>query len=306
MIKDPRDEGGAISSQSIDSSAPTQPVRVVKPKRRVPGRRLKAVRRGFILGLMLSVYLLFPGRINVLILGIDRTPPGSSVGRSDTLILTTAIPLRGYLGVLSIPRDLWVTIPGVGENRINAAHFFAEANLPGSGPDASVSTVAMNFGLDLDYYIRFQFEGFRDFVDALGGIPVELEQPVGKLPAGSYLLDGEQALAFVRDRTGADDFSRMEHGQMFLKAVLKRIVHPITWPRLPLALAKAFAMVDSNLPLWQWPRYIFTWLRGGSGAIDARLITREMVQGFTTSEGAQVLAPDWSRINPVLFDMFGQ
>lgn len=304
--QDPQINSGVNHSQPYDPSAPTQPVKVVSSVRRVRGRRLNAIRRGLFLGILLGVYFLFPGRINVLMLGIDRTPPGSAVGRTDTLILTTAIPLQGYLGVLSIPRDLWVAIPEVGENRINAAHFFAEASQPDSGPAASVATVAQNFGLDLHYYIRFQFDGFRGFIDALGGIPIELDQQVAKLPAGSHLLNGEQSLAFVRDRTGTDDFSRMEHGQMFMKAVMRHMLHPATWPRLPLALAKALATIDSNMPFWQWPRYIFTWIRVGPETIDARLITREMVRGFTTSEGAQVLAPDWSRINPVLLEMFGQ
>jgi LCP family protein required for cell wall assembly len=284
----------------------TQPSRAHAPTRARRSRRLKAIRLGLLLGLLLGLYLFFPGRINVLLLGIDRTPVGSAVGRSDSLILTTAMPHRGYFGMLSIPRDLWVAIPGFGENRINTAHFFAEADQPDSGPDASVMTVAQNFGLDLDFYIRLQFDGFRSFVDALGGVPMTLDRPVGKLPAGEIILNGEQALAFVRDRMGSDDFIRMEHGQAFLKALLGRIMSPIVWPRLPVALFKLASSMDSNLPIWIWPRYAITWLRAGAGGIDARLITREMAPGFTTSEGAQVLAPDWSRINPVLLDMFGQ
>ena len=76
-----------------------------------------------------------PGRVNVLILGLDTREPGSNLGRSDTMILTTFLPAEPYVGLLSIPRDLWVIIPGWGENRINAAHFFAESEFPGSGPD---------------------------------------------------------------------------------------------------------------------------------------------------------------------------
>jgi LCP family protein required for cell wall assembly len=284
----------------------TQPSHAYAPAHTRWYRRFRAVRLGVVLGLVLGFYLFFPGRINVLLLGIDRTPVGSAVGRSDSLILTTAMPHRGYFGMLSIPRDLWVTIPGYGVNRINAAHFFAEADRPGSGPGASVATVAQNFGLDLDFYIRLQFDGFRSFVDAMGGVPITLEQSVGKLPAGEIVLSGEQALAYVRDRTGTDDFIRMAHGQAFLKALLGHIKNPIIWPRLPVAFFKLALAIDSNLPIWIWPRYAINWLRAGPEGIDSRLINREMAQGFTTSEGAQVLAPDWNRINPVLLDMFGQ
>jgi LCP family protein required for cell wall assembly len=296
----------ANAASMIEPTADTQPTQVQQPARSGRRRRFKAVRLGILLGVLLGGYLIFPGRINVLLMGIDRTPQGSAAGRSDTLILSTASPLQGYLGVLSIPRDLWVTIPGVGENRINAAHFFAEADVPGSGPGASVATVARNFGLELEYYIRIQFDGFRAFVDGIGGVPIVLENPVGKFPAGALVLDGELALAFVRDRTAGDDFSRMGNAQVFLKALQDHLIRPLVWPRLPMALIRLTSAIDSNLPIWVWPRYLFSWLRAGSEGIDARLIVREMVRGFTTNTGAQVLEPDWSRINPMLMEMFGQ
>ena len=65
----------------------------------------------------------------------------------DTIILTTFNPWKPNVGMLSIPRDLWVNIPGVGENRINTAHFFAEANDPGSGPSATMDTIEAEFWL---------------------------------------------------------------------------------------------------------------------------------------------------------------
>jgi polyisoprenyl-teichoic acid--peptidoglycan teichoic acid transferase len=82
-----------------------------------------------ILALLLVValagYFFFPLRTNVLLLGADRTEGSEAYGRTDTIILTTVIPLQPYVGMLSIPRDLWVPIPGHGENRINTAHFYA-------------------------------------------------------------------------------------------------------------------------------------------------------------------------------------
>jgi LCP family protein required for cell wall assembly len=284
----------------------TQPTRVARWGHQRKWRISRAFRLGIVLGLVFGTYLFFPGRINVLLLGIDRTPENSAVGRSDTLMLTTTLPLQGYFGMLSIPRDLWVAIPDHGENRINTAHFFAEAESPGTGPDASVETIVTNFGIDLEYYIRIQFDGFRSFIDALGGMPIDLESPVGEIPAGAYILDGEQALAFVRERSGGDDFTRMANGQTFVKAVLEHMIHPTTWPRLPIAMVQLYSAMDSNLPAWIWPRYVFALSRLGLQAIDARMISRDMVKGFSTSEGAQVLAPEWNRINPLLLEMFGQ
>jgi LCP family protein required for cell wall assembly len=261
---------------------------------------------GVVLGLATGLYLLAPFRTNVLLLGIDRAPEGTALGRSDTIILTTFVPLEPYVGMLSVPRDLWVTIPGRGENRINAAHFFAESDRPGSGPDAAVETVRSNFGVDVDHYLRIRFDGFRRFVDALGGVEVTLSETMAGYEAGRHVLNGEQALAFVRNRQGTDDFFRLARGQLFLKAVFAQVLRPTTWPRLPGAALALFLAVDSDLPPWEWPRLGLTLLRAGPEGIDARTITHEMVHPFTTSGGAAVLAPDWTRINPVLMEMFGQ
>jgi LCP family protein required for cell wall assembly len=274
------------------------------------GRRrggcLSVLLPGVLLGILLSVYLLAPIRTNILLLGIDRAPEGSDAARTDTMVLTTIVPTKPYIGMLSIPRDLWVSIPGYGENRINAAHFFAEAQQPGSGPEAAMGVVRATFGVDVDDYVRLRFDGLESFVNALGGIEIDLAEPMSGYAAGSHVLDGTQALAFVRDRAGSDDFARMARGQLFLRSVLKMMARPLTWPRLPLAIPALLGSVDTDVPLWQWPRLGLAILRAGPEGIDARVITREMAHGFTTQGGAQVLAPDWSQINPMLLEMFGQ
>src|SRR5690606_39616231 len=78
--------------------------------------------------MLLALYFLFPSRTNILVLGIDYTDPNNAVARSDTIILTTINPLQPYVGMLSIPRDLWVSIPGFGKHtdrkstRLNSSH----------------------------------------------------------------------------------------------------------------------------------------------------------------------------------------
>ena len=256
---------------------------------------------------LLGALTLLPGRTNILVLGLDSREPGSNVGRSDTLILSTFVPRQPYVGLLSIPRDLWVTLPnGYGENRINTAHFFAEAEMPGSGPEAAMETVRQNFGVDVHHYVRIRFDGFLDLVDLLGGVEIELAEPMSGYPAGKHLLDSEQALAFVRDRAGSDDFYRMQRGQIFLKGIMKRVLSPEVLPRLPKLIPLMWAMVDTDVPVIKWPQLLITLLRIGTDGLDTRTITREMTFPFTTSEGAQVLGPNWAAINPVLLEMFGQ
>jgi polyisoprenyl-teichoic acid--peptidoglycan teichoic acid transferase len=259
-----------------------------------------------VLTLVVALFTLLPGRTNVLIIGIDRAPEGTALGRSDTIILTTFVPINSYVGMLSIPRDLWVTIPGVGENRINTAHFFAESELSGQGPLAAIDTVRYNFGVGVDYYIRINFEGLKEIVEAMGGLEIELEKATGGYGPGQHKLDGDQALAFVRDRDGTDDFFRMERGQLFLKSFIKQNLKPTSWLRLPAVATVILRTVDTNIPIWKFPKIAISVLIIGTENIDNRVITRDMVHPTTTASGAQVLIPNWAKINPVLLEMFGQ
>jgi LCP family protein required for cell wall assembly len=253
------------------------------------------------------VYLLLPLRTNVLILGLDSRSDEGVVSRTDTNIILSVIPLQPEVNMLSIPRDLWVDIPYFGENRINTAHFFAEANQADSGPAMAMETVRQNFGLTIDYYVRLRFDGFKDIVDAMGGINLELSEPMSGYEAGKHHLNGEEALAFVRDRKGTDDFYRMERGQMMVVSAVKRMMNPLVWFRLPWIIGAVTDSIDTDIPVWEMPRLGVAVIRGViSGKLDNRTITREMVTPITTADGAAVLVPNWQAINPVLMELFGE
>jgi len=250
--------------------------------------------------------MVLPGRTNVILMGIDARDTNTNLGRTDTLILATiqTAPIKPYIGILSIPRDLWVVIPGHGENRINSAYFFAEIEQTGSGPQATMNTIDHNFNVKPDYFVQINFEEFRTFVELLGGVEISLPRPMSGYPEGTQYMDGDQALAFVRDRMGSDDFFRMERGQLFLKALWRKMLTPSTLLRLPEMIPTINATLDTDIPVWQWPPLIYSILRVGPEGIDARTITREMVQPFTTSGGAQVLSPNWDLIRPLINELF--
>lgn len=252
-----------------------------------------------------ALYLFFPYNTRLLLLGVDRAADGSFTGRADTIMLLQVNPLKPDVALLSIPRDLWVPIPGYGENRINTAHFFAEANQSGSGPRATIEVVEANFGVRVRSYARVRFDDFKYVIDAMGGVDINLAEAMGGLPAGRHHLNGEQALAFARDRKGTDDFFRMNQGQFILVATARQMINPLTWPRIPAMTAAFFQAVDTNLPIWEWPRIGLALLRSGMDGVDHRTVNREMVTPVVTQEGAQVLVPNWDAIRPVVAEMFG-
>lgn len=290
----------------LDITQPTRRMDRLQPVQAIPVRG-KARRRGHLALLLLILFYFFaPLRTNILLLGTDDSPQRGAVGRTDTIILATIVPLKPYVGLLSIPRDLWVTVPNVGEQRINTAYFFAESSRPGSGPRAALQTVRENFGVPVRYYAVLHMTGLRAVVDSLGGVAIQLEAPMGGLPAGTHYLDGTAALAFVRERSSSDDFSRMLRAQILLGAIFRKVLQPAVWRSLPVFVVSSTQVIDTNIPLWQWPRLGFALLRALLFGIDSQTITRAMVQPFQTSQGAQVLAPNWDAIDPLLREMFGR
>lgn len=284
------------------AALPARPLPAPKPSKKRKIGPFGCLLTGFLL--LALLYLIAPIRTNILLLGVDRTPDGTALGRTDTIILMSVNPLLPTVNWLSIPRDLWVAIPGYGENRINTAHFFAEADTPGSGPTLSRRTIEQNFGIRVPYYVRVQFDGFKNVVTAMGGVTVRLEEPMAGYPEGSHHLDADQALAFVRDRKGADDFFRMKNTQVFLKSAILQGISPASWPRYPAIFSAVFQAIRTNLPIWEWPRIGLALVRASVTGMNTQTITREMVNPWTTSEGANVLLPDYAQINALMKEMF--
>lgn len=249
------------------------------------------------IALFSAIYFFFPQNTTILILGLDRALEENTwYSRSDTIIISQLKMVSGEVAMLSIPRDLWVTIPDHGENRINTAHYFAEINNPGTGPQAAIQTIEVNFGVTLDHYVRLKLEEFPRLIDAMGGITLELDETMGGLEAGTHKLDGTEALAFVRDRAGTDDFFRMKQGQVFLNAVIDRLKKPGAWIRFPMILGTAQSLVDTDIPVWLWPRLVMVLMRGIPEQLTAETLGRDMVNPYITAGGANVLLPNWEMI----------
>ncbi len=256
--------------------------------------------------------------VNILILGIDRRPGQGYVVRSDTMILVAVRPDEPRISLLSIPRDLYVHVPGRGEGRINTAHFWGENEAEGKGPVLAMQTVAQNFGVPVHHYVRLDFDGFRAMVDGVGGIDIVVEEPIVdnayptedygttriEIPAGPQHMDGETALRYARSRHGSSDFERTERQQQVLHALAQRLLDPRVWPRLPSAYWTTMSYIDTDLTSDQIKKFALTLRRVGADNIDHHVIGREMVQSGTTPSGGAVLHPKWELIRPLVTEWF--
>ncbi len=221
------------------------------------------------------------------------------------MILTTIPPVVPYIHMLSIPRDLWVDIPGHYQNRINTAHFFAELEKEGSGPNAAANVVAQSFGVAKPLTIRIKTDGFQKVVEAMGGVTVYLPVDMSGMDAGEHELDATQALRFVRDRTGSDDFFRQGRAQIFLKGAFKKMINPVNWWRIPGMVKALNESITSNVPIIYYPRIGYSVMVSFVKGFDMQSLDRyNMVQPWVTNEGAQVLLPVWENINPLIEKYF--
>lgn len=186
-----------------------------------------------------------PNAVNIVLLGSDTRSSSGKGGRSDTIILVHVDPDEDFLSMLSIPRDLRVIVPGHGYQKINAAYAYG-------GPALLIRTIQSSVGVDLDHYVKVDFNAFKEITDALGGVymDVDREYDDGKiqLDPGYQLLDGQNALRFCRTRHDSNyDFGRMERQQRFLAAVREQAMGWNLAFKLPSLVSATFSNVDTDL-----------------------------------------------------------
>jgi LCP family protein required for cell wall assembly len=229
-----------------------------------------------ILALML-VYLVVPfGGQRVVLLGSDARAGEAS--RSDTIVVTKA---GG--GMLAVPRDTLVDIPGVGEDKINAA--FASG-----GPELTVDTLENLTGVRINDYVIVHFGGVEEIVDALGGITIEVDKPVrvgidGRrvyIPAGTQTLDGTQALAYVRYRGGPTaDIGRIGRQQKFLRELAHESTSPAKLPRLPATARATWRNIDTNMNILEAARFAVRTRLSGVGDAELYPGTPQYIGGIS-------------------------
>ena len=247
-------------------------------------------------------------RVTVLVMGLDYRDwlAGEGAPRSDTMILLSVDPITRTAAMLSIPRDLWVQIPGFDYNRINTAYMLGEAyRMPGGGPGLAVKTVENLIGVPIQYFAVNDFHTFEKMIDEIGGIDVLVTERIKIAPIGrdahwldpkAYHLDGPDALAYARIRKATgDDFGRATRQQQVIMAILDRVVGlnmvPTLLAKAPTLYQQLASGVRTNMSLDEivslgWLAVQIPRANIKSGVIEPP----KMVGFYTRPDGAKVLS----------------
>lgn len=255
---------------------------------------------------------------NVLLVGLDELPGQKYAGRPDTIVVAALSEKDGHLGLISIPRDLYVEIPGHGMDRINATFSVARSRNEAS-LDLLARVLSNTLKLPISHKIALNLSGFERVIDALGGVEVDVPCPITdnfldsrtesgrrllRVEAGPQHLDGITAGLYVRSRHGRSDFSRARRQQAVLFGIKQRFEQVAGLMRLPQFLEELAPLVTSDMTRVD--------LLGVARAATA--IKPENIHGLVlgakqakphyTEDGKAVLLPDFGEIDRSLSQLF--
>jgi LCP family protein required for cell wall assembly len=261
-----------------------------------------------------------PGRINILLIGIDGVNNNYyRAARSDTIIMLGVNFASKTANMLSIPRDLWVPLPGLSQvpaDRINTAYHYGELyGVPGGGPAELEGVISSTFGLRVDRYVTVDFDAFIQGIDAVGGVDINIPKPlhdpayplrdgsgtiVIDFPAGDVHMDGATALIYARIRHDSSDFTRMRRQQQVLFAARDKLLSPFTIPQLPGLVQLLLGAARTDMSLQDMALLGCLAPQINTQAIQSWVIAGNMVQDTRLGDGADVLLPNMENIVPVL------
>ncbi len=256
------------------------------------------------------------------LLGNDTGPKRG--GRTDSILLVAVDPLAKRATLLSLPRDLYVVIPGWTMQRINLAYPHGAQE----GGTLLKETLAYNLGLRIDYTVRVGFDGFKRIVDALGGIDVVVNCPVTdwrlkapqldpaveenwelfELSYGVQPMDGELALWYARSRRSTSDFDRGRRQQKILRALWQEVRgSPEKVAQLP-ALARAlWTAVDSDLAIDEALTLLRLLSEADGYSVRSLLLPQEALRAWTVpASGEAVQLLDFALAQATLHELVGE
>jgi polyisoprenyl-teichoic acid--peptidoglycan teichoic acid transferase len=248
------------------------------------------------------------GQVNILLLGSDIRPNEGGF-RTDVIVWVSLNPKSEFVSAVSFPRDLYVRIPGQGENRINVA-------FPRGGFDLLAETFEVNFGIRPDHYILVDFNGFTTVINNLGGINVQTAQnlsdscatwvdPSGwcSVGPGTVHMNGDLALWYARSRYSTNDIDRSRRAQEVIEAIFHRLMSLDILLRVPELYNAYTTYVQTDLTLGdvlnQMP--LASKIQE-NGDIRNYVLGYDHAYDWVTVQGAQVLVPDYAAIQDLLVE----
>ncbi len=258
------------------------------------------------------------GRDRITVLAMGLTQRTTEPARTDTLMVMDIDPAAHHINVLSVPRDLWVDIPGYGQGKLAIAYEIGGSKL-------AAYTLERDLGIPVDYSLALTFHGFSGLIDAMGGVtvtvPHELNDPtypclVGyaycpiDIKPGTQHMNGATALEFVRERHAfaQQDLDRVQDQQAFSEAVKRTLLSPATWPRYPTILHTLENGLITNMPMNDLPAVGAQYLLTPKSRVNHQYInvTNGLVQPSWSNDGQSILTPSDSTSIPNLVQrLFG-
>ena len=257
--------------------------------------------------------------INFLLIGSDLRSGASF--RTDTMVVAILRPNEGQVSLISIPRDLWVYIPGWDNNRINTAYQHGiSVDYPGGGPGLLKDTIQYNLGIRIDHTAMVDFDGFRKIVDSLGGVDIPVSCPYTdwKLIDPSYNpenennwflytvnpgvihMDGDLALWYARSRQKSSDFDRGRRQQEVLRAIFTQALRAGTLTRIPELYNDVKDSVETDLGLGNILQLAIYAPKMTNADIRSYYIRPPYVTSWITDGGAYVLSPNQELLGQLL------
>ena len=250
----------------------------------------------------------FPeGQINIALLGVDDYGEGNF--RTDVIMILSLDPSHDTTTLISFPRDLYITIPGCGDDRINNAWRCG-------GFQSLQTTMENNLGIKPDYYAMVNFNAFEAVVNSIGGIDVDITQHFEDgcyfnvnnwcvLEPGIMHMDGQWALWYSRARYSTSDFDRNRRAQDVIQAIAQKALNLNMLAKAPELYGIYREYVDTNLPL---PVILSNLSRFNDLTSFDKLrryaVSPDMATDWIIATGAEVLFPDYNLIDPMLNEAF--
>jgi polyisoprenyl-teichoic acid--peptidoglycan teichoic acid transferase len=260
----------------------------------------------------------------ILLLGSDRR--SSTSFRTDSIVIAAIRPRERTVTLISVPRDLFVYIPGWTMQRINTAYQYGErTGYPGGGPGLLNDTILYNLGIKINGVAMVNFDGFRRIVDTLGGIEVPVVCPytdwriidpeedeqdednwsLYTIGPGLIKMDGETALWYARARSKSSDFDRGRRQQEILRAIFNRSMKIDAIRRIPQLYTQLRDSVETDISLETLIDLSPLAFQLSAPRIRSVFINREVVTSWRTPGGASVLLPDGPALQVRLKEALG-